>query len=567
LQGGQDVIPTTPLTLLLQFTQKAIQKEENMTLKLRMRLYGAVVIAGVLALAVVSGLMVARLNSTFKGLLKSEIATKIEILKVGKEVNYVSRLTRNIMLGSNYDKDLARLDETIEKINKSFKKLHEAARSTEEQTMVEQAKKDALAFVQDGRSRMAALKDTPVEQRHQAFHEYEKTATPLAMTSRATFEKITKHADKEFDNNVVGFNATIKATLTTVAVAGAVIVILTIILFLILIRVTLKPIATLDRLVTDIAQGDGDLTSRLDASGNDEIASVSRMFNRFLENLHGIIRQVADTSHQVASAADKLNSTAEEIAKGAEEVAAQTTTVATASEEMSATSGDIAQNCMMAVEAAQSASQAAQNGSEVVSTTIHAMEQIASQVRTSARSVSALGARSEQIGAIVGAIEDIADQTNLLALNAAIEAARAGEQGRGFAVVADEVRALAERTTKATKEISTMIKAIQDDTNTAVTQMENGVREVETGSENASRSGEALQEILSRINDVTMQINQIATAAEEQTATTSEIAGNISQITTVVHQTASGAHASATTSAHLNKNAEDLRRLVGKFKL
>jgi methyl-accepting chemotaxis protein len=538
-----------------------------MTLKLRMMLYGAFVIAGVLVLAVVSGMMVSSLNTTFNGLLKNEITTKIEILKVGRDVNYVSRLTRNIMLGSNYEKDFERLNETIEKINKAFKKLHEAARSAEEKAMVEQAKNDALAFVNDGRSRVAALKDTPVEQRHQAFAEYEKIATPLAMTSRATFEKIIKHADKAFEDNVVGFNATIKTAFTTVAVVGAVVVILTLVLFLALIRVTLKPIATLDRLVTDIAQGDGDLTSRLDTTGNDEIAAVSRMFNKFLENLHGIIREVANTSNQVSSAADKLNRTSEEIANGAEEVAAQITTVATASEEMSATSGDIAQNCMVAVEAAQSASQAAQNGSEVVSTTIYAMQQIASQVRISAQSVSALGVRSEQIGAIVGTIEDIADQTNLLALNAAIEAARAGEQGRGFAVVADEVRALAERTTRATKEISTMIKAIQDDTNTAVTQMENGVREVESGSENASRSGEALQEILSRINDVTMQINQITTAAEEQTATTSEIAGNINQITSVVHQTASGAHASATTSAQLNRNAEDLNRMVGRFKL
>ena len=161
--------------------------------------------------------------------------------------------------------------------------------------------------------------------------------------------------------------------------------------------------------------------------------------------------------------------------------------------------------------------------------------------------------RSDQIGEIIGTIEDIADQTNLLALNAAIEAARAGEQGRGFAVVADEVRALAERTTRATREIGEMIKAIQKETKGAVAAMEQGVHQVETGTEEAARSGQALQDILAQVNDVAMQVNQIATAAEEQTATTSEISSNMLQITEVVQQTSHGAHESATAAAQLER--------------
>jgi methyl-accepting chemotaxis protein len=195
------------------------------------------------------------------------------------------------------------------------------------------------------------------------------------------------------------------------------------------------------------------------------------------------------------------------------------------------------------------------------------MCQINARVQESALTVESLGQRSDQIGAIIGTIEDIADQTNLLALNAAIEAARAGEQGRGFAVVADEVRALAERTTRATKEIGEMIKAIQKETKGAVTAMEQGVREVEAGTTEAARSGEALRDILVQVNDVTMQVNQIATAAEEQTATTSEISSNMQQITDVVRQTSQGASESATAAAQLNGNAEELQRLVRQFKL
>jgi methyl-accepting chemotaxis protein len=234
---------------------------------------------------------------------------------------------------------------------------------------------------------------------------------------------------------------------------------------------------------------------------------------------------------------------------------------------MSATSGDIAQNCQMAAEGSNQASQAASAGSEVVNNTVLVMSRIASRVQETAKTVESLGARSDQIGAIVATIQDIADQTNLLALNAAIEAARAGEQGRGFAVVADEVRALAERTTKATREISEMIKAIQSETKGAVVAMEAGVSEVEKGTAEASKSGQALQEILEQINAVTMQVNQVATAAEEQTATTSEISNNIHQITEVVQDTAKGAQESAAAASQLGRTAEELQRIVGQFKL
>jgi len=192
---------------------------------------------------------------------------------------------------------------------------------------------------------------------------------------------------------------------------------------------------------------------------------------------------------------------------------------------------------------------------------------VTERVKNSARTVESLGARSEQIGEIVGTIEDIADQTNLLALNAAIEAARAGEQGRGFAVVADEVRALAERTTKATREISEMIKSIQNETRRAVIAMEEGLNEVAKGTEKAAKSGEALEQILVQINSVTAQIHQVATAAEEQTATTAEISSNMHQITDVVHQTSTGAQQSAAAADSLARLSDELQRLVMQFKL
>jgi methyl-accepting chemotaxis protein len=347
----------------------------------------------------------------------------------------------------------------------------------------------------------------------------------------------------------------------------AIAVLATIIVTWLITRSLTRPISGIESMIADIAEGEGDLTKRLNYDSKDELGSICVKFNLFVEKLQTIISQVASSTAQVASAASQLRATSVQSATGAEEVAAQTSTLATAAEEMAATSGDIAQNCHLAADGSQHANSTASAGAAVVEKTVEVMNQIALKVQESAKTVESLGNRSDQIGAIIGTIEDIADQTNLLALNAAIEAARAGEQGRGFAVVADEVRALAERTTKATREIGEMIKAIQVETKGAVAAMEEGVHQVENGTAEAAKSGAALQEILEQVNEVSMQVNQIATAAEQQTATSSEISGNITQITDVIQQTARGAEESATAASQLAKTAEELQRLVSQFKL
>ena len=409
-------------------------------------------------------------------------------------------------------------------------------------------KSGSIISTQDANKAIEIYKD--------AIHQSEKQISDYATAKDESLVQVKMRLDGQ-DHHVVVL------TLTILAVSF----ILVLIMVMLLIRSIKRPLDQIEELVNDIAQGEGDLTKRLTYNGKDELGAICGSFNLFIDKLHTIISQIASTSTQVAAASSQLHSTAEHIATGAEEVAAQAGTVATAGEEMSATSGDIAQNCQMAAEGAQRASQAASDGAAVVERTVVVMGQIAEKVQESAKTVESLGERSDQIGAIIGTIEDIADQTNLLALNAAIEAARAGEQGRGFAVVADEVRALAERTTRATKEIGEMIKAIQKETKGAVAAMEQGVHQVETGTEESAKSGQALQDIMQQINDVAMQVNQIATAAEEQTATTSEISSNMQQITEVVHQTSQGAQESATAAAQLNGNAEELQRLVRQFRL
>jgi methyl-accepting chemotaxis protein len=407
-----------------------------------------------------------------------------------------------------------------------------------------------------------------------AANNTELAAKLLSDTLAPTYESHRKVIDEIVNLSNTENSATEKRAATMlrsatiiVIVIGTVFFVCVLAIFFILTRSITLQLGGDPNYVAEIARkvADGDLSLNVIVQGGSQ--SVLGAMRDMVDNLRQLVSQVSQSAESIATASNQLHSSAEQIANGAEEVAGQATTVATAGEEMSATSGDIALNCQMAAEGGQRASQAAQDGTEVVNDTVKVMGRIAERVSATAKTVQSLGERSDQIGAIIGTIEDIADQTNLLALNAAIEAARAGEQGRGFAVVADEVRALAERTTKATREIGEMIKTIQSETKGAVTAMEQGVREVEIGTGEAARSGRALQQILEQINDVTMQVNQIATAAEEQTATTSEISSNMAQITDVVQTTARGAEESALASGQLARQAEELKRLVGKFRL
>ncbi|MBJ6725801.1 methyl-accepting chemotaxis protein [Geomesophilobacter sediminis] len=325
-----------------------------------------------------------------------------------------------------------------------------------------------------------------------------------------------------------------------------------------------RPIGTMQSVLEALAAGD--LTRRVEVRGRDELSRMGESFNGIVDRLQEIIGKLARESYQLSTAANEFHMTSKSLATGTESVASQTHSVATASEEMAATSAEIAQSCSAVVDSAGVASSHAASGVAVVEETVQEMSRIAQRVNATAATVATLGESSDAIGDIIVTIEDIADQTNLLALNAAIEAARAGEQGRGFAVVADEVRALAERTTLATKQIGTMIKKIQQETRGAVTSMKQGVAEVEKGTAEAAKSGAALKEILAQIDQVTGQIRQISVAAEEQTATTSEISTNIQQITDVMGHTVRDVRESSSAAAQVAQMAEELREVVSFFR-
>ncbi len=324
---------------------------------------------------------------------------------------------------------------------------------------------------------------------------------------------------------------------------------------------------SVDMLLTKMeAFSDGDLTVRLEVTKNDEIGKLFNGFNKAVENIGNMLLKVSEVVTATASASAEISSSTEEMAAGAQEQSAQTSEVASAVEEMTRTILETTKNTSIAADASKFAGDNAKEGGKAVSETIEGMNRIAKVVQKSAETVLTLGQNSDKIGEIVQVINDIADQTNLLALNAAIEAARAGEQGRGFAVVADEVRKLAERTTNATKEIAVMIKTIQKDTSEAVASIKEGTAEVEKGKEKAYRAGEVLNKILESSKKVSDIVIQVAAASEEQASAAEEIGKNIEGINNVTNESATGIQQIARSAEDLNRLTNDLQNLVSQFR-
>ena len=311
----------------------------------------------------------------------------------------------------------------------------------------------------------------------------------------------------------------------------------------------------------------GNLTVRMNGDYKGDFLVIKKSINNLAESFNKAIREVSEAVNLTANSSSEISSSTEEMAAGAEEQSSQTGEIASAVEEMTRTILETTQNASTAAEQARKSGTAAKEGGDVITQTINGMNRIAEVVREAAGTVKELGANSEQIGSIIQVIDDIADQTNLLALNAAIEAARAGEQGRGFAVVADEVRKLAERTSSATKEIEVMIKKIQGDTDGAVKSIELGTKEVEKGIQLAEKSNKSLDEIIVSANGVVDVINQVATASEELSRTAEEISRSIEGINSVAHQTADGVQQIARSSEDLNNLTMNLQGLVEKFQV
>nr|WP_285864309.1 methyl-accepting chemotaxis protein [Pseudomonas sp. BGr12]MDL2423007.1 methyl-accepting chemotaxis protein [Pseudomonas sp. BGr12] len=328
-----------------------------------------------------------------------------------------------------------------------------------------------------------------------------------------------------------------------------------------------RPILDVAARLKDIASGDGDLTRRLDYARADELGELTGGFNRFLDKLQPLIADVKASVLDARGTADQSAAIASQTSAGMQQQYREVDQVATASQEMSATAQDVARNAAQAAEAARGADQATREGLALIRTTTRAIEQLACEMNAGMEEVQQLAERSEQIGSVLEVIRAIAEQTNLLALNAAIEAARAGEAGRGFAVVADEVRNLARRTQDSVDEIRQVIEGLQQGTREVVGSMHSSHRQAQGSVAQAEQAVPALQRISEAVAVITDMNLQIASAAEEQSAVAEEVNRNVASIRDVTESLSGQAEESAQISQALNRLANHQQGLMATFKV
>ncbi|TQV84120.1 methyl-accepting chemotaxis protein [Exilibacterium tricleocarpae] len=322
-----------------------------------------------------------------------------------------------------------------------------------------------------------------------------------------------------------------------------------------------------NEMLAEIADGDGDLTARLDVKGNDELGELASNFNRFVAKLHDIISAVQTSTGQLVAASEGLNQVSAESRTTVDKQVAETDLVATAVEQMSATLNQVASNVQETAQSADQARAEAEQGRDIESQALAAIATLGEQIRESAAVIDTVGNASETVDTVVEVINSIAEQTNLLALNAAIEAARAGEQGRGFAVVADEVRTLASRTRESTEEIRKTVEQLRSSAQQAVGRMNASRDQAEAVVEQAQQVDQALEGIVTRVQQMDSMIRQIATATEEQTAVTGEINKNLVNVKDQAGDSARASEQLNDSAAQFARLAAELQSQVGRFRV
>ncbi|NVJ49781.1 MAG: methyl-accepting chemotaxis protein [Gammaproteobacteria bacterium] len=391
--------------------------------------------------------------------------------------------------------------------------------------------------------------------------EAERSLTQAIDLLRRAVTEVKTFADRSKEQAVDQVNS----SRTLIIIIALIAVVAGVFISVIVIASIRKPLEQVVEVIGNVA--DGDLTQTIDVTRSDEFGDLSNSVNDLVTKLRDILGGIASGSQQLAASAEQTEAIAKQGHESINRQREQTELVATAMTEMTATVNEVANSANNTLQEVQGANSETQTGQDIVKRNIATINSLASEIESASHVINKLNEYSDNIGSVLDVIRGIADQTNLLALNAAIEAARAGEQGRGFAVVADEVRTLASKTQESTSEIQGMIERLQNGTKDAVSVMEKSQEEARISVDQTAKAGEALESITRAVGVINDMSTHIASSAEEQSAVTNEMHENITTISSLAEQNAQGANESLSASQQLARLAEQLQGMVSQFKL
>ena len=535
-------------------------------LKISNKLFGSfsAIVALMIGVGILSLLKLRGLQADIENITKFLYPKTQWASDISEAVLQVEIAARDGVLADNRDeiaKALSKIDASVKTITERIDLFQKNVKTEKGKDLIQKYLDARTKYREELVKAIAFLKDGKQKEAGQVL----KRLSPLREPYLNSMADIIKYQDERMTatGKEAGDNYATARILIIVAILVA--LSLTAFLGIVITRSITRPLNVAVSTAERIA--DGDLTVEIEANSSDETGTLLKAMKHMTDKLRKMVGDIKQASASMASGSEQLSASSEEITRSMNSQSSRATQIATSTEEMSQTVIDIARNSASIATAATDTASIAGQGANVVNKSVNESEAISATVDNSVRVMQTLGDRSKQIGAIIAVINDIADQTNLLALNAAIEAARAGEQGRGFAVVADEVRKLAERTAKATSEIGGMINSIQNEVGQAVQAMDETSKKVEVGLEYSKNAGAQLTTIVSSVTSLQGMVQQIATATEEMSTTSEAISGDIQEIANGSREISSGAEQIAQSSTELARLAGDLKVIVQQFKV